>query len=173
MDNKKYHNLKDPRDVEYLFHIISDDMVLSSNAGRNTGADDDIPLSRLTFKINKNKKLKTVEDDSIIAGNISISKWKNRDKKAVSVLNTMHNPAKITYVLGTQKNGSREPVTCPESVAGVDHFDQLLSIYSIPWKSSSGRTKPASLSQLGPGCVMLGNIFLPKEADEDAVILAQ
>ena len=92
--------------------------------------------------IKSDKELKTGESDGIIADNISISKWKDRGRKSVCIVSTMHNPLKITQVRRTQKDGKKNLVNCPEAVAdynkymgGVDHFDQLLSSYNLSWKS--------------------------------------
>lgn len=88
------------------------------------------------------KTLKTGEIDFVTTEDITISKWKDRGKKAVNVISTMHKPDKIVKVLRTQKDGTRTEVDCPESVAeynrymgGVDKFDQLLAAYPITWKS--------------------------------------
>lgn len=88
------------------------------------------------------KNMNTEEWDAVIAGDISVSKWKDRDKKATCVLTTIHNPQGTTQVLRTQKDDTRQMITCPESIAqynkcmgGVDRFDQLLSSYNISWKS--------------------------------------
>ncbi|KAK9702507.1 Transposase IS4 [Popillia japonica] len=82
------------------------------------------------------------DHDGVIAGDISISKWKDRGHKAVCVISTMHNPLEETKVLRTQKDSSRESVSCPSAIAdynkymgGVDRFDQLLAAYNISWKS--------------------------------------
>ncbi|KAF2895034.1 hypothetical protein ILUMI_11140, partial [Ignelater luminosus] len=94
--------------------------------GITTNAQSDIhnPLGIVCVNILKeDKKLETGEHNVVISGNISISKWKDRGNKSASVLSTLHNPTKITHVLRTQKNSSREPVTCLESVANY-HFDQ-------------------------------------------------
>lgn len=88
------------------------------------------------------KKMKIGETDGVINENTAISKWKDRGKKSVSIISTMHNPKEAAQILRTQKDESRKLVGCPVSVAeynrymgGVDHFDQLLSAYSISWKS--------------------------------------
>lgn len=92
--------------------------------------------------LKEDKNMKIGDYDGVIAGNIAINKWKDRGKKSVCVISTMHNPYKNTEVLRTQRDGSRKKMTCPKSVAeynrfmgGVDHFDQLISTYSISWKS--------------------------------------
>lgn len=86
--------------------------------------------------------MKTGDIDGAVSGDIGVSKWRDRGKKSVCVVSTMHNPLKKTKVLRTQKDGSRRLVDCPDSVAdynkymgGVDHFDQLLAAYSVSWKS--------------------------------------
>lgn len=92
--------------------------------------------------LKEDKKMKIGDKDGVIYGNTAISKWKDRGKKSVSIISTMHNPQETAQILRTQKDGTRKLVSCPVSVAsynkymgGVDHFDQLLSSYSISWKS--------------------------------------
>lgn len=77
-----------------------------------------------------------------MAGDIGVSKWKDRGKKCVTVISTMHNAESKCFVLRTNNRGVRESVPCPDSIrdynlymGGVDRFDQLLSTYNISWKS--------------------------------------
>ena len=82
------------------------------------------------------------ESDSVMAGNVAVSKWKDRGKKCVCVVSTMHNPLEKDHVLRENKKGEKETVICPVAIrdynrymGGVDYFDQLHSAYSISWKS--------------------------------------
>jgi len=86
--------------------------------------------------------MSTGESDYVQSEDISVVKWRDRGKKSVVVVSSMHNPKKERSVLRTNKRGVREPVNCPESIAdyntfmgGVDKFDQLMSSYSIAQKS--------------------------------------
>ncbi|KAK9680986.1 Transposase IS4 [Popillia japonica] len=67
---------------------------------------------------------------------------KDRGKKSVAMISTMHDPLEITQLPRSQKDGSRPMVSCPSAVKDynqfmgrVDHFDQLHSAYNISWKS--------------------------------------
>ncbi|CAH1971335.1 unnamed protein product [Acanthoscelides obtectus] len=87
-------------------------------------------------------KMTTRDSDFVQSGDISIRKWRDRGKKSVVVVSSMHNPSKQRSVLRTKMRGERESVNCPESIAdyntfmgGVDKFDQLMSTYSIAQKS--------------------------------------
>lgn len=82
------------------------------------------------------------ESDAVMAGDVGVAKWKDRGKKCVCVISSMHNAQDKSTVLRTNKEGKREPVSCPTSVkdyniymGGVDRFDQLHSQYNIAWKS--------------------------------------
>ena len=88
------------------------------------------------------RQLNQSESDFAQSGDITVCKWMDRGKKAVSVASSMHDPNKMSTVLRTKKTGERETVPCPEAVAcynkymgGVDRFDQYLSLCSIGWKS--------------------------------------
>jgi hypothetical protein len=85
--------------------------------------------------------LKITESAGVLSGEIGISKWKDRGKKSVCVISTMHNPLENS-LLRTQKDGSRKQVSCPVSISdynkymgGVYRFDQLHSAYNIEWKT--------------------------------------
>lgn len=74
--------------------------------------------------------------------NISVSKWRDRGKKAVCVASNMHNPSKKGYVRRTNSQGNKEQVACPSPIidynkymGGVDKFDQHMASYNISWKS--------------------------------------
>lgn len=92
--------------------------------------------------LKSDKAMKAGEHDGATDGEITISKWMDRGKKSVCVISTMHSASKTAHVLRTQPTGERKLVQCPEAISdynkymgGVDHFDQLLSSYSISWKS--------------------------------------
>lgn len=101
--------------------------------------------TRKLFPANKlvpDKSLKMGESDSVMAGDVTVCKWKDRGKKCVCVVSTMHNPLEEGHVLRKNKKGEKETVTCPVAIrdynrymGGVDYFDQLHSAYSIGWKS--------------------------------------
>lgn len=93
-------------------------------------------------KLAPDSAMKVTESDGASSGEIGISKWKDRGKKSVCVVSSIHNPMENTQVLRTQPDGSRKLVNCPVSIkdynnymGGVDHFDQLHSAYNIGWKS--------------------------------------
>lgn len=105
-----------------------------------------------TFRVNRknypkellksDKEMKLGDYDFAQSKDVSIVKWRDRGSKCVNVVSSMHNPADITTVKRTNKVGNREEVICPKAIAqynqnmgGVDKFDQLLSYYSIAWKS--------------------------------------
>lgn len=74
--------------------------------------------------------------------NISVSKWRDRGKKAVCVASNMHNPSKKGFVRRTNSRGEKEQVACPNAIidynkymGGVDKFDQYMASYNISWKS--------------------------------------
>lgn len=88
------------------------------------------------------KLLKMGQSDFAVADEISVYKWKDRGVKSVMVASNMHNATEMDTVLRTNKNGKKETVQCPKSIAdynrfmgGVDRFDHLHSLYSISWKS--------------------------------------
>ena len=71
---------------------------------------------------------------------MSASVW--QDRKAVTVMSTTTQPQASGTVLRRQRDGSRIPVPCPESVVqyntymgGVDRGDQLRGYYSCRTKS--------------------------------------
>jgi hypothetical protein len=77
-----------------------------------------------------------------MCGDLSVAKWKDRGKKSVVVISSLHNPEIKEQVLRTNKEGHREAVSCSSSIAdynrfmgGVDGFDQIMSTYRIEWKS--------------------------------------
>jgi hypothetical protein len=87
--------------------------------------------------LKSDKNMKVGDFDGCMSGTEdSISKWKDRGKKSVAVVSTMHNPCETTRIPRTQKDGSRPLVTCPIAVkdynkymGGVDHFDLLHAAY--------------------------------------------
>jgi hypothetical protein len=95
--------------------------------------------------LKSDENMKVGDVDRCMSGTeVSISKWKNRGKKSVAVVSTMHNPCETTRNTRTQKDGSRPLVTCPiaekdynKYMGGVDHLDQLHAAYSTGWKSRS------------------------------------
>lgn len=93
-------------------------------------------------RLRDDKDLATGDFDSVMDGSVSITKWKDRGKKCVLMASNMHNPAAITSVLRTNREGRKEQVKCPKSIAdyniymgGVDRFDQLMASYTVSWKS--------------------------------------
>lgn len=93
-------------------------------------------------KLVDDKRMKFGNHDSASDGDISVTKWKDRGKKSVIVASNMHNPEEVTYVKRRNKVGERENIECPNSISeynkhmgGVDQFDQMMSSYSISWKS--------------------------------------
>ncbi|KAF2892974.1 hypothetical protein ILUMI_13200, partial [Ignelater luminosus] len=83
-------------------------------------------------ELNYNRDMKKGEFARVIAKTIPVSKWKDRGKKSVCAISTMHNPQETTKVLRRHKDGCRASVTCPVAIrdynmyiGNVDHFDQL------------------------------------------------
>ena len=73
------------------------------------------------------------------SGDIVAVAWK--DNKVVNVVSTLASADDTTSVMRTQKDGTRQSVSCPRSVAvfnkfmgGVDHGDQLRGSYHIRLK---------------------------------------
>jgi hypothetical protein len=66
--------------------------------------------------------LKITESAGVLSGEIGISKWKDRGKKSVCVISTMHIPLENSHVLRTQKNGSRKQVSCPVSISDYNKY---------------------------------------------------
>lgn len=90
----------------------------------------------------KKVKLDAGEFTSVQADDFSISQWRDRGKKPVSVASTMHNSDETTKVRRTTKTGEKQELACPKSIAdynaymgGVDRLDQLLAAYSVAQKS--------------------------------------
>lgn len=82
--------------------------------------------------------LGTGDFDSVMDGSISITKWKDRGRNCVLMASNMHNPAAITSVMRTNREGRKEEVKRPKAIAdyntymgGVDRFDQLMSSYTV------------------------------------------
>lgn len=93
-------------------------------------------------KLREDKNLAIGQSDFATCKEISVCKWKDRGKKAVTVCSNMHNASEIGQVLRTNKVGERENVACPKPIVdynlfmgGVDRFDQRMAAYSIVWKS--------------------------------------
>ena len=73
-------------------------------------------------------------------GNLTATVWK--DKRQVTILSTISDPATTQHVQRRQRDGSRVLVPCPEAVAvynkfmgGVDMGDQLRHYYCVRMKS--------------------------------------
>lgn len=105
-----------------------------------------------TFRVNKkmypkdimkkDKEFKMGDTDFAQSGDVSISRWKDRGKKPVTVVSNMHNASATEIVLRTNSRGQRTPILCPSSIAdynrymgAVDRFDQYMSAYSVSQKS--------------------------------------
>lgn len=93
-------------------------------------------------KLKDDNNLETGDFDSVMDGSISVTKWRDRGKKCVLMASNMHNPADLTSVSRTNKEGRKEDIRCPKSIAdynkymgGVHRFDQLLATYTVSWKS--------------------------------------
>ncbi|KAG8243156.1 hypothetical protein J6590_108659 [Homalodisca vitripennis] len=92
--------------------------------------------------LKKDKELNMGDSDFAADGEISVVKWKDRGKKYVKIISSMHDQEDFTEVERRNKRGEKVKVKCPRAVAdynlymgGVDHFDHLLSSYSIAQKS--------------------------------------
>lgn len=105
-----------------------------------------------TFRVNKkmypkdimkkDKDFKMGDTDFAQSDDVSISRWKDRGKKPVTVVSNMHNASATEIVLRTNSRGQRTPILCPSSIAdynrymgAVDRFDQYMSAYSVSQKS--------------------------------------
>ena len=80
------------------------------------------------------------ESVTVQKGKVSASAW--MDRKVVMVMSSNCQPDGVGTVLRRQQDGSRIPVTCPESIicynkhmGGVDCGDQLRGYYSCRTKS--------------------------------------
>lgn len=92
--------------------------------------------------LKSDKTKKTGDYDSVSSGDLSVSKWKDRGKTSVMVVSSMHCTSEEAEVQRRNKTGEKVTIQCPKAIAdynkymgGVDHFDQLLSTYSISQKS--------------------------------------
>lgn len=92
--------------------------------------------------LKKDKELTIGDHDFAVEGELSIIKWKDRGKKSVKIISTMHDPEDMTQVDRKNKKGEKVVVKCPRAIAdynaymgGVDHFDHIQSTYSIIQKS--------------------------------------
>lgn len=72
--------------------------------------------------LSEDKQMKIGDSDGVIYGNTAISKWKDRGKKSVTVISTMHNPQETAHILRTQKDETRKLVSCPVSVASYNKY---------------------------------------------------
>ncbi|XP_049782235.1 piggyBac transposable element-derived protein 4-like [Schistocerca cancellata] len=88
------------------------------------------------------KQMKLGQHDSVIEDDISITKLKDRGTKSVEIGSNMHNPSEMSQVSGRNKKSEKESIECPKAIAdynsymgGVDKFEQLMSAYSVSWKS--------------------------------------
>lgn len=88
------------------------------------------------------KGMKPGDFDSASSGEISFCKWKDRGKKNVIIISSLHDPSVTCKISRTNKKGEKEELRCPKPVAdynvymgGVDRFDQYMSYYNIAWKS--------------------------------------
>ena len=80
------------------------------------------------------------ESVTVQKGKVSVSAW--MDRKVVMVMSSNCQPDGVGTILRRQQDGSRIPVTCPESIicynehmGGVDCGDQLHGYYSCRTKS--------------------------------------
>ena len=72
-------------------------------------------------------------------GSVAVAAW--LDRRLVTVMSTAHDPTGSTTVLRRQKDGTRQPVTCPimiraynELMGGVDTGDQARGYYRMRTK---------------------------------------
>lgn len=65
------------------------------------------------------KELRQNQSDSVVAGEISIYKWKDRRTKCVAVASNFHEFQEKTEVLRTNKTGNRDKVPCPTSISDM------------------------------------------------------
>ncbi|KAJ8879359.1 hypothetical protein PR048_019967 [Dryococelus australis] len=79
------------------------------------------------------KDLTLGDSDYAVCGEISVTKWKDREMKSVVVINNMHNPENSSSVERSNKYGNKHTVTCPTcisdcnmNVGGVDRYDQIM-----------------------------------------------
>ncbi|KAG5893734.1 hypothetical protein JTB14_022342 [Gonioctena quinquepunctata] len=128
----------------YFDNFCTTSNVMKTSMEQNTFASGTFRVNRKYYPkliLKGDKKIKIGDSDFAQAGDISVSKWKDRGKKSVNVSN-MHNTTKFNIVKRTNKTGDRQEVQCPESIAayneymgGVDKFNQAMAAYSISWKS--------------------------------------
>lgn len=119
--------------------------LLSRLLSRNIFACGTFRVNRRHFPkelLENQKRMKMGDSKFAMAGDISITVWRDRGKKPVVIASNYHNPTNITTVQRTNKEGKKEEVTCPYPVhdynkymGGVDNFDQLREYYSISKKS--------------------------------------
>lgn len=109
---------------------------------KKIGATGTIRTNRKLFpkELLVKDKLKRGEYKYCSCNEISIVKW--QDKKPVFVASNSFDPRKTEIVTRRERDGSKQPVACPQMVSkynrfmgGVDSFDQRISCYSIDRKS--------------------------------------
>ena len=87
-----------------------------------------------------NKLMKRGECRSEIVDGVQCLVWK--DRKVVPIINTISDPSNVSQVMRQNKDGTRSPVSCPDSVrlynnymGGVDLFNARRKTYSCSRKS--------------------------------------
>ena len=87
-----------------------------------------------------NKQMQRGECQTKIVDGVQCLVWK--DRKVVPIINTISNPNNVSQVMRRNKDGTRSPVPCPDSVrlynsymGGVDLFDARRKTYSCSRKS--------------------------------------
>ncbi|XP_023313017.1 piggyBac transposable element-derived protein 4-like [Anoplophora glabripennis] len=129
----------------YFDNFFSSFRLLSKLYDKNTFACGTFRTNRKNYPkelLADEKVLKTGQSDCAMSDDFSLAKRKDRGKKSVVVISSMHNPNVKETVLRTNKVGDRESVSCPASIydynkfmGAVDGFDQLMASYPIEWKS--------------------------------------
>jgi len=88
------------------------------------------------------KEMQKGDIDYVQCDNISVSKWRDRGRKSVSVISSIHNASDTSLVKRQNFDGTSRMVQCPKMVSdynnymgGVDKFDQMMAYYNCSWKS--------------------------------------
>lgn len=129
----------------YFNHFFSSIPLIDRRLNEKIFACGTIRQSRKEYPTNyikKDSEIRKREFDLAQAGYISVAKWKDRGKKCVTAVSSMHDASAVTTVLRRNNEGVRENVNCPEMIStynkdmgGVDAFDQYMSFYCVNQKS--------------------------------------